>query len=273
MSGVHRTLIALALAASVALAGCSGLVPGDDATDREPYEVDDGQVSPNSSPDYLVPGVTNDGVQNASLVLQHNTETLESLGANGTYAVTRTVRTTDANGTPIRTERERVTIAADGGWAQRLTIVTHENGTETVVHRVEAWSDGSEVLVRSERATDVTYRSTDDSAAATPLETYLAPLLLHLSSATVDRRAANGSLQYVAAAGEDVTADGIERVRAVFRPDGVIVNATIERTRGATGSQRRVETIAIADVDAPPVERPEWYEAALEATGEADDGE
>lgn len=271
----------------VVLAGCSG-GPAPGAGDRVPETA---TTTPAPVPDLtptatrtippvggptvtgggeLAPGVTGEGVVDAIGLGSAHRLAL----ADRNLTVERVVRVKYPNGTIVRLE-ERVALSAD---RERLYW------TSTVGNRsLERWSEAV-VLTRERRGGTVTYAGERRRAGPHALEdayrrSFLS-LLVAADGARVTRVGEDGppEADYRLTANVDSLREagspfGLDpepgTVSLYVRADGLVVGWDLAYTAREFGGRPvavRTEVRHVA-VGTTPVERPEWYGAALEATG------
>ena len=134
-----RGLLSLLLVVCVVLAGCNGVFGGDtqETSTLTPAAVPTDEPTRTPLPQ-LAPGLTGEGVVNASALAAAHDATLEDTS----YTARRTVTYRTPNGTPVR-RIESVTRVADDG---RFRITKRWNGS-TSLRRVAYYHDGDRLLV------------------------------------------------------------------------------------------------------------------------------
>lgn len=268
----------LVVAVLLVCAGCSALAP-DDGGDRAPYGVDEeldpgipDEVNGSVEGDRLVPGLTTAGVDNASVLLENHYETLESAVGNGTYTATaRDVRTAE-NGTPVaRTEAEFVVDAPDRWY--RTANSSRPPAAEPTVS--EWWVGGDDRLARYDRPNEsVVYRRAGVPSGR-PLEDSLGSTLAEAANGTVEPRSAGETDGYVVTADNESTGDDVRRVTIFVRENGLVEFVSFVYTVDFGPSDESTAEVALEiHADGPEsLERPDWYEEALEETAEGSPGD
>lgn len=262
--------LALVLAVTLALAGCSGLAASDGTPTRSVTAVPvPGDATPATRP--TVPGLGPGGVTNASLLADAHRRTL-----SGTSFTERTVTTArDANGTVLGRESLvvvrgpaafRLVYAVEGGPRhdarsfQTVAAEVWSNGRNTV----QSVTDG-DGTTRRERLSNAFYAN-----FVTPDATLYAGTLERTSLRRVDRRVLDGTTRYVFEAdGLDpepvfglvgTTPTGNASLRAVVGTDGVIHRVAVTFPARYRGRAVTVEHVfEYVDVGRTTAPRPSWY--------------
>lgn len=224
----------LAVAALLVTAGCLGALGVDDA---EPTPADG-----------FPPGVTADGVENATELLDANAAALTDSGHE--FRVTTSAATGNATytgralGDEFRMHEQR----QNGG------------GTATV----DTWANDSVVLTRAAVGNETRFDQRErHSGAATPWRAQLERLLAAGDFAVTDRYVAEGGTRLELAANRTRPAhDDAYRAfsaRAVVDLDGVVHELDAETTVDAQfDSRTRSVDYELTDVGVDAVERPDW---------------
>lgn len=272
----------LILAATLALAGCSGAVVSDGTPTRSvtPAPVP-GDATPAVSP--AVPGLTPDGVANASLLASAHRRTLSR--TSFTERTVTTVRAGNATGGNVMRGSlgRRTLVVRQGPEAFRLAyaieVDSRRDARSFRTVSAEIWSDGRTTVqsitdgdgsVRRERLPTGFYAEFGDPDASPYAQT-----LERASLRRVDRRVVGDTTWYVFA-GEGLdprpmfglpgtSPTGNASLRAVVGADGVIHRMTVTfpaRYRGRSATVEHVfEIDRIGTTTAP---RPPWFGAAVE---------
>lgn len=252
----------LTVALLLVLAGCSGLVPADDGTDRTPYGVDD-ELEP--APDTLAPGLTSEGVENASALIENHYDVLENRTENDTHVAT--VRTADVteNGTAAQRSRGRFVVDSPDRWYRTVTQTRTGDAEPTVL---ETWVEGDEQLVRVDRPQVALEYRRSPPPKRRPLERVLRSVLSEATNATVEERTRNATNWYLVTAAVESGAADAPTVTFRVREDGFVAQLTYAYRFDEDSPDRdHVETRIEFEPDGPdPLERPDWYEEALEET-------
>jgi hypothetical protein len=259
------------------LAGCNGVFGGNaEGPERTltPVAVPTDEPTPTPVPQ-LAPGLTGEGVVNASVLAAAHDATLD--GAS--YTERRTVTYRARNGTPIR-RIESVTRVADDG---RFRITKRWNGS-TSLRRAAYYDDGERLLVATTNAGNATtYRRASSGTVAAQRSSVAAAgsrriETMFVASETVvaGRTERNGTTVYrlVPAATPSRspgTTTGLDRsvsVRADITEQGLVRSYTLTQRlsgEGADGAATIVVSTRYTRVGATDVERPPWYGIALAA--------
>lgn len=217
---------ALLVVALLLVAGCSGFQPADG--DSAPA---DGTVTPAPLPDdgeQLAPGVTTDGVANASALRRAHVDHL----ADRSYTFRSRYVVRHENGTILASHRDRWSVDRDDG---SRYVVRNSSGRlyPGTTDRVVTWSNGTVVVTRIEFANgSVAYR---DEALPGPSPEELPPgvaLLDRFDPVVTDERTADGTPEYLLADDDvtrlpmgthpNVTKAGPGQLRALVTSDGFV---------------------------------------------------
>lgn len=265
--GVPRIGV-VAVVLLVALAGCAGYVPGfeDGGTDREPYTVEDGVQSTSDGedggePDYLAPGVTAEGVQDARVLLEQHFAILENESKGGSYVIEERANET-VNETIQRTVRTHSIVQPGDRWYQIETEeVDTDATTETTVE--ERWVENGTELHRIESPDgQVTYGARevalnrDHPPRVENLLQQLADEVRPHENVTVDEQVHNDTTVYVVTRSWETGT-----IRLHIREDGFISQFYL---REPVPSGEGVSQIQVSFEVAPDesADRPDWYEHA-----------
>ncbi|WP_114576519.1 hypothetical protein [Saliphagus sp. LR7] len=270
----------------VSLAGCSGLSDEGGPPDREPYGVDE-PVNPSieDGSEGLLLGLTTEGVTNPDALFEGHHEAI----ADTPYTIeTETVYVTETeNGTVRQVIEGETYVDPEAGVAlESNRQYTEGNGSEGAFpdqrnRTVERWF-GTETLARTESENGrVGYPYMGWSYE--PMEWVAGTLLGALetvgNTTTVGAVEAEDGRYYVVEGrgNRSEEFDGTSRVRivdvrALVRDDGlirqVVSERAVERTDGRTVVDSSVEVTGVGETS---VERPAWYDDALEAQPEEPD--
>lgn len=286
--GVRRRMTryrVLLVAALLVLAGCSGGLSGsdDDVPDREPYSVDEtvdpaaneAETDGEADVDYLAPGLTADGVENVRMLVDHHFDALERESANGTYvAVIRVTQT--LNGTVVRDSRDEYVVRYPGRWHQSTVLNASEDGSDVDVR--EAWVTRSEVLFRVNRTDDPTryveLDPPDRVGHPEAVEDRVVETLSRVTAAngnvTVAEERRHGTSWYVVTGDTEGERGGEQHTVVRIREDGFVERASSNATAGRGIEGQVVSRFEFRPAPNATLERPDWYEAAVEATSEDD---
>jgi len=137
----RTSLAALAVATLVVTAGCGGVLDADPdpGTDVDPAA--------------LPPGVTGDGIENTSRLVDAHVATLETVGFESTATLNITFEPTDGD---RQTRTNTINVTAESGFAPFLA---HSNMTFMAATTATTyWGNGSVAVTRTERQDRVRYR-------------------------------------------------------------------------------------------------------------------
>lgn len=268
----------------VLLAGCSGFTGGN-APEREPYGVEEpvNATVEESEPEDLLPGLTTDGVTNPDALLEAHHEAV----SNASYTIeTETVYVTETeNGTVRQVIEGETNVDSERGVAYEVVSqYTEGNGSEGVLpdrpnQTVERWF-GEETLFRAELENGTveypyTGRTIDPEEWIS--SSLLGPLRTVENTTTVGAVEAEDGTYYVVEAHENRTDDGerivgVDRrdVRTLVREDGLVRQTVSEGVFGEGGDRTTLDSESeVTTVGETEVERPDWYDDAVEAHSEA----
>lgn len=288
-AGVSRLAVTL-VALIVLTAGCSGLSGGDGSPDREPYDVD-GEVNASAGgSEELLPGLTTEGVTNSEMLQEAHHEAIgdrtHTLKVETEYVIE------DGNGTFRRTSEMTLQIDPEAGVVHE--VVRHRvDGDESLPslyatdepnRTVERWF-GEKVLFMTEFENGTVeytrpqydtqeYDRTDQASIR-----LLAPLQSLEKPTTAGAVESDEGTYYVVEGEEDLSGDelgsnrqeGTLEARTLVREDG-LVRQTVAGQIAVDGDGNRTvinQTAEITDIGETTVERPDWYEEAVEAEPEA----
>lgn len=291
----------IALAVMTVLAGCHGLLPwvGEDSPELTPTTVEndldgrptdsptrtDGdtetatETKTETEPEYLVPGLTNEGVLNASALLERHYAVLERESENGTYvAASRSNRTVlGVQSREVFTGRQQYVVQYPERLYHSWTQLDHTNNETTVY---EEWVNESDALLLANHS-DEPVRYDAQDGVDTPghpynLDRELKETLRSVdprrtADVAVDRRVHDGTTVYVVTG---TTRRGASFATSTFyiRGDGFITHYSWRTIRNqASGGP--VVTYHHLAFDIRPdgtLEPPDW---AAEAREEADKAE
>lgn len=272
------------------LAGCSGVVPGsgDDTPERSPYTVEDeldrqptaepsgdDETETSAAADYLAPGLTADGVEDPSLLLESHFSILERESRNGTYVVVSRENGT-VNGTPISARRSRYVVRYPTAWYHSRTRIDYDDDT-TDARVKERWVAGSRWLIRVNSTDDpVSYDAGNISGRPghppilrQQLAQTLSTVTAARSDVTVAERVRNDTAWYVVT-GSRRTGDTITTYTFHVREDGFIERRFTERIVERSSAEPRIYDARLTfEIDEDgTLERPGWYETAREAVAD-----
>ncbi len=266
------------LVVCVVLAGCNGVFGSDAGTPERtltPAAVPTDEPTPTPVPQ-LAPGLTGEGVVNASALAAAHDATLDDTS----FTVRRTVTYRTRNGTSIR-RIESVTRVADDG---RFRITKRWNGS-TPLRRVAYYDDGERLLVATTGTDDATtyrqaspgtvvaQRSSVAAAGSRRIET----MFVAGETVVAGRTERNGTTVYRLVPAETLrrspeTTTGLGRavsVEARVTDRGRVRSYTLVQRlsgEGSDGAASIVVSTRYSRVGSTDVERPAWYGTALAAT-------
>lgn len=276
----HRVLVAVL----VVLAGCSGLAEPREAPSVEVTPAPVPTDTPTPAPPQLAPGVTAEGVVDPRALADAHAAVLRN--------TSKTVRTNEtswyAGYWVLRSHRHQVTrVAAD---PDRFHTAIEVDGPAAPfsAYRVEFWSDGERLLRRTVDRDGIetavvppeSRRNRTDAVVGRP-DSRTVPFLFGLVETRVTSTfVRNGTTVYW------IESTGLLRPRAlasaenVSDPHDVELRALVD-SRGFVRSLRfayaaRVDgrriwvqwTTRYTDVGTTTVDRPAWYDGAVNATGD-----
>lgn len=277
-----RPVLAVALAVLLALSGCGGLFGGGTPTPTvTPADVPTG--SPTAPPAReLAPGLTGDGIEDPWALAAAHDDALADIS----YTERIVDRTRGRDGT----ERGRVNTTAyvqpDPERSHSIAVSTSRPDRFAFdADRVEFYREGERRFVAITRANGTEYLAFDDPGAGRSMRLFL----LFSSVETrvdgtvtrndtelyrvrsVDLRAPD---QFAAAVGEDDEAEvGNVTVRALVDQWGLVHEYEYAYTVARDGVERRLSRrVEYAALGRTTVERPDWYDEAVNATGTATAG-
>ncbi|MDZ7700789.1 MAG: hypothetical protein U5J98_01280 [Halobacteriales archaeon] len=257
---------ALLLSLLVVLAGCTaiGLDAGSGTPDR---------TATPEWPEPLPPGMTTEVVANPLDLARAHTAVLT--GQSFTYRETVVVETTD--GIQLGTVETVRRVAPDGAFVHRMRVEGVVPTVVTQLRAVDAYSNGSRVVIRFRRAEENTTLVT--SAAESPMIANdvigKGPIYSVLSSTepTVAGPLRRGGTTYLHVRGDGgatrfgfVEATNVS-FEALVAPSGLVHRYAVSyRANGTsyTGWEGRiVRTVTFDEVGSTTVERPDWVAEAL----------
>jgi hypothetical protein len=265
-------LLYLVIVVLVASSGCNAFI-NPDITTLTPAPVPTDEPPPTPVPQ-LAPGLTQEGVVNASALAASHDALLE----NTSFTVRRTVTYRTHTGTPVR----RMTSVARVGDDELFLVTKRWNGT-TPLRRVAYYYDGERLLVATTDAFATTYRrvsletvtSLRSVVAGTDAER-IERLFVAAEMRVVGRTERNGTMVYrlVPAVGQNqsnvtVSLSRSVNVHARITTRGLVRRYTFRQTlsgEGPDGAVVIVVSTRYTDVGSTAPERPAWYAAAVSAT-------
>lgn len=262
-------LRALLVVALLLVAGCNGLQPSDPGTAPA-----DGTVTPAPLPDdgrQVAPGVTTDGIANASALRRAHVDHLED--GSFDYRTRYAVRHDD--GTVLAGQRQRWTVDSEDRYVVRNSSGQLYPGT---TDRVLTWSNDTVLVSRIEYENgSVDYRGDELPGPSVEERPPGVTLLERYDPVVTDDRSANGTTEYLLAdddvtqlpmgSYENVTAAGPGQLRAVVTEDGFVRRARLTAPLDiGEGSGRLVIEIRY-DLDGGGADPPEWLSEARDQLG------
>ena len=276
-----RRILPFVLVVCVVLAGCNGVF-GTESDERTPtltpVAVPTDEPTPTSVPQ-LAPGLTAEGVVNASALAAAHTAAFE----NTSFTVQETVVYRSEDGTPIRRIESTTRVGDDG----RFRVTKRWNGS-TTLQQVEYYGDGERVLVATTGANDTTtYRRLTPRTVAAQRSSVLGAgsgrietMFVAAETRVAGRTERNGTTVYRlvptgARGNSSNTATVLNRsvsVRARVTERGLVRNYTLTQRLsddGAGGAKTIVVSARYTAIGATDVKRPTWHETAITATDSA----
>lgn len=256
----------------VVLAGCSGAFGND--VDRENYGVEAG-IEPEQSVETDVPGLTTEEVTDwTALWFGH----VEIVGGSA-YELTRETTYVDSNGTVLRNETVRVTVASDGTEriVQRIeTPARHNesNGNETtrMDHRTrEQWRIDEATAVRETSSNESTVH-TDRMLTETGTQLPVNPNTLFPAVDDVTTVTTDGSTQYLLTGSGTLLSYQETTFWILIAEEGYVQAFHLEGTRMIDGEQVTVRITSTLERVGEPIELevPEWVESADDESSSGD---
>lgn len=164
LAGLGRPAVAVAVAVLVVLSGCAGGVGSDDplgsagsttnATAAAGASTSPASASAVADRD-LPPGVTSDGISNATALAQTSRRGLVESGYVAGFRLRSQVQMGGRTRNLSLAQRE---VVGPGAARYLFQVQRRTGGAES---RMDAWSNGSTSLLRQERGGNVSYRSID----------------------------------------------------------------------------------------------------------------
>lgn len=281
---------ALAAVLLVALAGCSSVVVGTESPTVTPVDVPSGgtpvgdAATATATPgNRLAPGLTEDGVTDPFALADAHRASVENRSFTAEHH--RSIRA--GNGT-LRSVDRRVRVAPGGApyYLVRSSQSHPDYPVESVARHVELWFDGTESLFRVGVENPTFERGVADRPTG-PVDdvTYHDRLVVLYSR--LDWRVAAKDVDSVGTAYYDLRADGPSDPQALAVPalvsapenvsarvvvtgDGRVHRLRVSYDARIDGRRVRVDRALRFDlVGRTTVERPGWYDAAVNATGKS----
>lgn len=284
---MSRLAVAL-VALLVVMAGCSGLSGGNSPPDREPYGVDEQVNTPvEEEPEELLPGLTTEGVTNVREIRETHSETI----GNRTYTIeyrheyvveenNKTFRQWSNMTIYIDPEAETVRqvnhrqIEADSPTADEPNMTIDQWFGEQQVTRTEFENGTVEYTPRRSARTG----REQISRAEGPL---FSPLGSDVETTVAGAVDAEDGTYYVINGSEHASGDDTKYgqdnrtvdMQGFIREDGLVRQTAVEDELVTEDGRRTAitQTTEITAIDNTTVERPDWYEDALEAQPEEPD--
>lgn len=254
-----RTVLTVAVCLLLVGAGCAG-VTGEGG----------GVAAPSDPP----PGLTADEVTDASALVGAHTRAL----SNRTFTVRTTSRTHPVEGGWTRTTNR--TWRLDAGDPVRGTVTSRSKTTGDPPDRVagartrlSAYREGSTTYRRVANGSSVTYDRigllNTSVRLNQPLQRRPIASLSDRTNASVEPVVVDGQPRYrVTATLATRGAISNASIRLLVSPEGVVRSLRVRRTVEYRSGKRVVtRTARIEDVGSTTIDRPEWYDEAVAATG------
>jgi hypothetical protein len=268
----RTSLLYLVIVVLVAFSGCNAF-NNPDTTTLTPAPVPTDEPTPTPVP-RLAPGLTQDGVVNASALAAAHDALLE----NTSFTMHRTVTYRTHSGTPVR----RMTSVARVGDDGRFLVTKRWNGT-THLRRAVYYYDGERLLVATTDAFETTYRRMPPETATSLRSVVVGTdaerierLFVTTEMQVVGRTESNGSTVYrlVPGIGQNqsnatVSIGRSVSVRARITDRGLVRRYTFRQTLSGEGPDGAVVIVVwtrYTDVGSTTPERPAWYATAVSAT-------
>lgn len=273
-----RRLLPFVLVVCVVLAGCNGVfvTESDDRTPTlTPVAVPTDEPTPTPVP-RLAPGLTADGVTNASALAAAHLDTFE----NTSFTMQETVVYRSEDGIPIRRIESTTRVGDDG----RFRVTKRWNGS-TALQQVGYYDDGERVLVTTTRTNDATtYRRLSSQAVAAQRSSVsdggsgrIETMFVAAETRVAGRTERNGTTVYHLVptgtrGNSSNTATILDRsvsVHARVTERGLVRNYTLTQRLsgdGADGATTIVVSTRYTAIGTTDIERPAWYERAVAAT-------
>jgi hypothetical protein len=262
-SAVRSDLAVVLVVVLTVGAGCAAVPNGPEASGGT--DLESGAGPP--------PGLSTDGVTNASALVDAHTDTLTE--RSFTVRSRTTTRPVDGNYTVTTTRTWRVEPGQPLRGVVRLDSRTTGEPPTRVTRRpdrLEAYRDGRTTYQRVRNGSDVTYRRV--GLLNTSLR--LNPALHRRAIAQLENRANvsvqpvthNGTEHYRVTARLDATrlSENVS-LRLLVAPSGVVRTLRLSRTvEYRSGPRRLTRTARVTDVGRTTVTRPAWYDDAVNAT-------
>ena len=145
-----RAIGSCVLVCLLVLAGCSGLIYGNERSDGSAASVTPAPVPAIEEAERLAPGLTTDGVRNASTLADAHNETLR----NRSFTERTSLVFRYSNGTAYRELNRTTRVSETGGRfhyvVRRGTWMRSDRSSRPPSRRFELWSDGDRTTLRAD---------------------------------------------------------------------------------------------------------------------------
>lgn len=281
----RRLLVAAWCALLVVSAGCSGLPGGNAPPTTEPATTEQPTAAPSTTTatptatggtpgaaEQLAPGLTANGVTDALALANAHRDVLTGNSFVQRTSVERT------NGTERSSRRSTLRYANQSRWLWSVSASGVPLALGATSGTVVSYADGERVAYRLETGGEVVYnvRRISGRADAPPVppkqvlreSVYARDFLYTLfANADVTVEDTQGSTHRLTGTAEELVIDQQAATNAEFTAnvteDGLVRTLDLTYQQGNTSVERSL-TVELAEDD--PVERPDWYERAVNQT-------
>lgn len=277
----RQVLAALLCALLVVSAGCATFT-SDEAESTTPSTAE--PATPTAAPtattestdagttesaERLAPGLTSDGVTDALALANAHRDAL----TNGPFVRHSSVE--ESNGSTSAFQRSTLYYANESHWRQNVTADGLPLALGATDGTFDQYADGERVLFRLQADGNVSYGvafgMTGDStppSEALPESTYARDLVYTLfANADVTVESEDGPTSRVTGTAAALTVDGQRMTNVEFEASvyegGLVRSLDLSYERGETSVDR---SLSFEETDESPVERPDWYDTALNQT-------
>jgi hypothetical protein len=275
VGGSEHRAATVALVVLVVFAGCSSILDGDDPGTATLTPAAVPTDAPTATPlPRLAPGLTRDGITNASALAATHDALLE----NTSFTVRRTVTHRTRDGTPVR----RVTSVTRVGEDGRFRVTKRWHGAASL-QRTMYYNDGERLLVATTDANNATtYRRASSASAVggsvvagTGGEQFERVATI-AETRVVGRVERDGTTVYrlAPADGRQTRSSAVDlgrsiRLRARVTARGLVRSYTFRQTLSgeeSDGTAAIVASTRYTAIGSTAVERPAWYGTAVAET-------
>lgn len=246
------------------LAGCGSYGTDDNSPTRDPYTVDE-MVTSTDEPQQLVPGVTNEGLENPETLVNSHAKTL----ANASYILERNFTATYPNGTIAADIQTEYRIAPGGTPAYARTYGTARAESQSSIVS-EGWFTENETYLRWTENDTVEYEHRQPNETYSPADgavDWIADLLadaenvsMGINRGNVTRYVLDGECNW------DVQCTSFTMV--VHEAGYVEAYRSVATRTLENKTREEVESVSFTRINDPnlTVEQPDWYEDAVAKT-------